>query len=191
MAKEWPPLRGRKRRLRRPRGPRPPRPKVSRASRPGGWAGLSLGLGLGLGFALARGTQTPPQANEPEPCPAAEATATPSLIVPRTPSLRGPAAPKPPALSQREASGQRTGAALRALAPEVLAPCAPARGDEVRLHFELRVLAAGTVESVRIVNVERPPPSVASCARSRLRSVTLPAFHSPQSSLLFALSVVL
>ena len=70
--------------------------------------------------------------------------------------------------------------------------CAPRRGDEVRLHLELLVTAAGRVGEVRIVNAVRPPQLVESCARKALRALALPSsVEDPSNSLLFSLSVLL
>ncbi|MEL6184588.1 MAG: hypothetical protein AAFU79_08195 [Myxococcota bacterium] len=165
-----------------------------------GWPGLALSFGLGLIVGLGVDARSRPSQPPVNASRATETGTTTSLAAPeRCPCPDGPrkarasiARPHPPPLPRSQSQHEAMGRALRARVVSALAACAPRRGDEIRLHLELKVTSEGRVGETRVVNAVRPPPTVESCAREALAELALPSSIEPPSApVLFSLSVLL
>jgi len=165
---------------------------------------LSLALGLLIGRQSAPAPVPDPLAppEAPVECPtvtSATVTSTAGLCPcpppPRSARLRPTVArvrsPLPPPRSPAP-RGDPTLEVVQYLRAEAsrFGACAPPAGDALHLHLELTVRPDGSMESVRIANLDPVPPAIASCVEQEARRLSPPPFSSAVAEV-FALTLVL
>src|SRR5262245_11847558 len=62
-----------------------------------------------------------------------------------------------------------------------LGQCAPKSGNDVRVHLEVTVMPKGSVERVRITNLDPLPPLVSECITRTVLALSPPGFDTSRS----------
>ncbi len=170
---------------------------------------LCLGLALLTGFGLGRWTSPatePAQAasqdalGEPEAEPELSAAETSTLALCPCPRPRRPGPPRlaasvkpiPAAWTNLATRPDPTSATQRYLSSSApsFQSCAQQSGAPERVHLELRVSPEGTIEKVRVMNLEPIATGLATCVEQQALRLKPPGFDGVAAET-FALTLVL